>query len=1017
MNFRIRLILSTSFLLLLFSLNLQQLLAAVKVSQASGNWSNGGTWGGSVPVDNDDIVISSGTTVSINTSLLASMSFGNVTVEKGGSLVVGLNDVKLRIKGNIRNDGIINLWQSSTYQADIWMYGNSIWSGTGSWNLSNINVQGNSLEPSEGLTLTLNGSLTAYEGSSFNKLNKYANIRINIQGTLNSMISSYPDFYYGILVISKTTGTVSFSPSTSSNMINLLGDLTLANVNDRLIVEAFNTLTLLGNVTGPGLIQGSATSSLVVDNLNAAAINPLRIVAGTHFRDFIINRPAGVALANGFIIRESLRLNNSCLLTLPPQTLTLGLNGTTPTAGSFFGNGAFIGSTNSSVSVRGNDTSAVALRFDQTSASNYTLKTLIADKIAGKLRLESGSLLITGNLNISDKNVVGIGSGTLILNIIPSFVGSGCLSGSRDANLKIAGTNGTGYSLTFDQLTPFGNSLKSYTQTRPATVTLVNKLCISETLNLTGAASILQSSGNLTLLSSNTQSAGIGPLLNSADVTGDVNVQVYLSGNSTDFKYRGYRSLSSPLNDYLIASNGKRSLAQLKDYIIITGPGGTSKGFDQGGNAQPFAQTLQTYNPLAVAGQSLFTPVDSIKQSLTPGTGFFAFFRGLQRGTYLLNAPKLNSPYQAPEPVTVTFKGPVNKFDVPLIKLHNSQDNTDEFRGYNLIGNPYPSSIDWTKVTRSAAVNDEVITLKPGGATASYLNGFSNNGGSPYIQTGQGFYVRTTVDGSTVSFKETSKTTSYPARLLSAPLKNALLTQEHSPGSPNAIKSAYEVLKLNLCDQEEKDETTIVFAPNENARADYNDALYFGGSTVSLASLSADGKRIAINFMPDIYSMDTLKLSVNAAGSGSYSLNFSEVPATSMRMFLKDSLIKNLTEIGKDLTYPFTIDKTNPLTYGDQRFSLVFMANRKNGGNTNRLITAYPNPASDEIQFDVSSLPEEDIESLVFDLLGRRREVLFKKRGEKITADIRWFEPGLYVAKFRSANDGKPLGEALFIKH
>ena len=300
MNFQSFLSFLTSLLLLTTSLN-PQLLAATKISQASGNWSNVGVWGGAVPAADDDIIISSGTTVHVDIDFTVSMTFRNLSIEKGGSLVVGLNDVKLRIKGNIKNDGTINFWQSSTYQADIWLYGNTEWSGTGIWNLSNINVQGNSLEPASGLTLTLNGSLTAYNGSSFNKLNRYPNITIIIRGTLNTMIPSYPDFYYGHLIIDKIfegiERPVEFSPSTSLNAIKLSGDLILVSSTDRLVVTSNNTLTIHGKVTGAGSISGSTTSSLIIDNIDEAAINPLRIRSGTSFKEFIINRRAGVSLA------------------------------------------------------------------------------------------------------------------------------------------------------------------------------------------------------------------------------------------------------------------------------------------------------------------------------------------------------------------------------------------------------------------------------------------------------------------------------------------------------------------------------------------------------------------------------------------------------------------------------------------------------------------------------------------------------------------------------------------------
>lgn len=1013
---QVRLILTTSILLLFVSFN-QQLLSATKTSQASGNWSNVGTWGGIIPAANDDIIISSGTTVYINILFTTSMVFNSVVVKQGGSLVLGVNDAKLRIKGNINNDGIINLWQSANYQADIWLYGNSWWSGTGTWNLSNINVQSYSLEPANAMTLTLNGSLTAYEGSSFNKVNKYLDVTLHIKGILNTMISSYPDFYYGNLVIDKLIDIVDrpveFSPSTSSNRIQLLGDITLVKPTDRLVITSNNTLTIHGNVTGAGSISGSTTSSLVIDNIHAAPINPLRIRSGTSFKELIINRRAGVSLSNGFVIRENLQLNNLSVLTLPSQTLTLGVNGANPTAGSFSGDGKLIGSNASSISIRGKDTTSVKLNFDQTSVDNHTLNNLIVDKLAGKVGLETGDLLVNGSLNISDKNVFLLGEGKLILNVVPVFIGSACLSGSRNASLMIAGLASSSYPLIFDQLTPFGNTLKSYSQSRNAVITLANKLNIIEQVSLTGNSSVLVSDGNLTLLSSSTGSAGISSLFNNTDVRGDVNVQIYISGDNQSMKYRGYRSLSSPLDDNQVMLGKKRSLEQLKESIIITGPGGVVNGFDQGGNAQPYAETLAKYNPYASLGSTRFLPITAITHTVLPGDGFIAFFRGKQMGSYQLNASKLNSPYSPPEPVTVVFRGIINRFDIPARVLFNNNNPADDYSGYNLIGNPYPSTIDWTRVTRSTGVNDEVITIKPGGGTATYLNGFFNNGGSPYIQSGQGFYVRTAIDGSTISFKEEAKTSSYPARLLNV-----------SPVGRDETASDFKVLRLNLDNGSDIDETTIVFKPGSTAIGDYEDAVYFGGNTVHLSSISANEKRLAINFMPDIHLVKEVRLSVTASTSGACKLSVTDLPESSVAIFLKDSLREDeLTEVKKNLNYFFTIDKNDPATFGDKRFSLLFKSKSQDDSkipavNVKHIIRASPNPIIEhEVSFHGTSLLGVDIQIAIYDIMGRKVQTTVFRKEEDIKCNVALLRSGVYVAKFKSDPGGKMLGETLFIKY
>ena len=1004
---------------LLFFVHLPS-VAATRVSQANGNWNNAATWGGVLPVANDDIIISAGTIVYLNASLPDNSSFNSLVINEGGSLVVGSNGVMLRLKGSLVNNGLLDLWKSPIYQADLWLYGGADWSGSGSWNLSDVNFQSFSVDLSAGLTITINGSITAYAGSSFNKNHQYRDITLNIRGELNSMIPSSSDFYYGNLVINKTANTVSFSPSTSPNLINLLGDLTVVSSTDRLIVTINNTLSIKAGVTGAGVISGSTTSSLVIDNPDEPAINPLRILSGTFFKEFIVNRKAGVTLVSGFVVRESLQLNNFCILTLPPQNLTLGVNGTNPTAGRFSGDGSFIASTGSGLTIRGKDTAAVVFRFDQGSVANYTLNSLIIDRRAGKVGLDVGGLLITGKLDIADKNLFSLGAGKLMINTAPNFTGSGCLSGSKSAELSIGGTGTVGYSLSFDQLTPFGNTLKSYSQSRNAVTILANNLDIVERVSLTGSSAVLVSEGHLTLLSSADGTAGISPLLNNADVRGDINVQVYLSGDNQSMKFRGYRALSSPLNDNQIEAGKKKSLEQLKDYIIITGPGGTANGFDQGGMAQPFAETLTLYNPLFIPGSSAFTPIKSIFDPLVSGAGFMTFYRGRQQGSYSLNSNKLNSPYRAPESATIIYKGPINKRDVPGVILHSDNDTTNSHRGYNLIGNPYPSAIDWTKVTKSAGVNDEVIILKPGGGTATYLNGISNNGGSPIVQTGQGFYVRTNSDGNTVSFTEECKTDLTPATVLLNAADRQTAGRRSSQRISDWKPTDRSIIKLSLCNESEADETTIVFETGQFASANFDDAMYFSGSSVNLASFSVNGKKLAINFMPDLLYTEEVRLSVNALNGGSYSLNFARVPDRPVTMFLKDAYYNNqLTQIDENDSYCFSIDKKDPMTFGDNRFSLVFDSGIRptaDAEDKGLKLIAYPNPVLDKLFIAMDTIATTSAHVLIFDMKGERKyKSEFHLTGDR-AIDVSWLSPGIYIARLRTADKGKSLGEIVFIK-
>ena len=619
--------------------------AATIRTQANGNWSNINTWvGGVLPANNDDIIILAGTIVNLNFSLPSTSSFLSLTIQSGATLIVTVNSSTFRIKGNLINNGVLNLWQANNLQADVTLYGNSEWSGNGTWNLSGINIQGNALELFSGLNLTVNGSISASPGGRFNKVNQYMDINLNFMGTANSTLPALAsDFYYGNITVNKISGTVSFLPSISNNNINFSGNLNLINANDRLIINDYNTLTIRGAVNGLGEIAGGGnTSSLIIDNVLAPQINPLRVSSGISLKNFVVNRAAGVVLAFGFTIRDNLTLNNLCRLTLSAQTLSLGVNIAPPAPGIFSGNGYLVGSPVSSISVRGNNPSPTYLRFGQLSSAEYTLNNLVLDKLSGTTGLYDGSNLnITGFIDVYNNNLYAIGPATLTLNSVPHFFDTGSLEGSEQSSLVIAGNGITDYSLQFDQSTASGHTLKSYRQSRNANITLINPLNITEGLNLSGNSSRLTSNGNLTIVSSATRNAGIGPLLNSADIIGNVNVQSYFTGG---VGMRGTRTLSSPVT--LAASPSVYK--QLQNFMFITGSG--TGGFDNPGSL-PSLYNYKEPASIQDGGPAQFTAVTDLNTSVLAGEGFFLLFRG-DRVTNPAN--KLNPPFAVPESFAIT---------------------------------------------------------------------------------------------------------------------------------------------------------------------------------------------------------------------------------------------------------------------------------------------------------------------------------------------------------------------------
>ena len=63
--------------------------------------------------------------------------------------------------------------------------------------------------------------------------------------------------------------------------------------------------------------------------------------------------------------------------------------------------------------------------------------------------------------------------------------------------------------------------------------------------------------------------------------------------------------------------------------------------------------------------------------------------------------------------------------------------------GWNLIANPYPSTLDWRKVSRGAFVTEAVYTTNmKTGMISSYVDGLYTNEGSPYVAPFSAFLVR-----------------------------------------------------------------------------------------------------------------------------------------------------------------------------------------------------------------------------------------------------------------------------------
>ncbi len=269
--------------------------------------------------------------------------------------------------------------------------------------------------------------------------------------------------------------------------------------------------------------------------------------------------------------------------------------------------------------------------------------------------------------------------------------GTGVIKGTATSNLVIGGTSTTG-TYYFDQTTPgTTNVLKDLTLSGSTTATLGSNLNITAGATagtvIVGSGTTLNAAGKLIIKSNATGTARIGA--SSGTISGDVVVERYLPATR-----RAYRFLAAP-----VTTTGGVFASWQESGTNATGLGIQVTGF---ASATPGVDATSGLDKSLTGNSSMFTyngsawaAVTNTKSTqLTPGAGFRVLVRG-DRTTdlYASSTPAATA-------TTIKATGAVGQGTVTLSSL---------VTGFNLLGNPYPSSIDWDASGWQALVNGVLV--------------------------------------------------------------------------------------------------------------------------------------------------------------------------------------------------------------------------------------------------------------------------------------------------------------------
>ena len=213
-------------------------------------------------------------------------------------------------------------------------------------------------------------------------------------------------------------------------------------------------------------------------------------------------------------------------------------------------------------------------------------------------------------------------------------------------------------------------------------------------------------------------------------ISGNITMERYIDAGATDWRF-------------LTSAVSGTTIADFNDDFITSGFTGSDAPLWPSA-ANPWA-SIYFYDETASGIQDNgFIAATNVTNPLAVGEGLWIWCGDTITGT---------------QPFTIDHTGPPNvgNINIPM-SYTNSGLPTDD--GWNMIGNPYPSTLDWDSpnITKTG-INNAIYIWNPDlQQFASYVFGIGINGGSNNIASSQAIWIQATSATANIQVTESSKT-------------------------------------------------------------------------------------------------------------------------------------------------------------------------------------------------------------------------------------------------------------------
>lgn len=439
----------------------------------------------------------------------------------------------------------------------------------------------------------------------------------------------------------------------------------------------------------------------------------------------------------------------------------------------------------------------------------------------------------------------------------------------------------------------------------------------------------------------------------------------------------------------------------ISELTLKSNVNGTATFVDNNTSPSTIVATVQQYLPATNRNWYVSAPISSATNTnLSTGAGVVEYNE--ETGNWDTVTGSLNpmkgyiSTAGSAGTGTLSFYGDLNSGSKSIVLSRKGATKA----GFNLVGNPYPSYLKWTESLANSANCLTTIWYRTNTAGVYSFETYNASGDlgvplstSGYIPPMQAFWVRTTVDGSTLTVNNSMRS--------------------HGNGSANLLKapsmqSDRKIIRLQLSNKVGYDETVLYSDANATSQFDKFDSPKMSGAENGVPQIYTlvDGEKMVINGMNSI--PENIEIPLNITGNSELKIKATEMSnlGENAVVWLIDKISNQTFDLSNGSEYVFDNSGTDSST---NRLSLIY--------RTNNTVTSYNTLNRDNI-FVYSQNGNiivdgysSDIQVFVYNSIGK---IIFNKKFSSKNAVIeKEFAPGIYLIK--TIYDGRELNRRIIL--